>query len=612
MGKQHDRRDFLKTAAAAAVSITAGGWLGCVSKTTRPNILWLTSEDNGPFLGCYGELNADTPRLDRLAAEGIRYTHAFANAPVCAPARNSIITGMYACSLGTQHMRSTRPVPAKIQFFPQPLREAGYYCTNNVKEDYNVEEKPEGVWDESSRNATYKNRKPGQPFFAVFNHTVSHESSLHTTTAVQHDPEKIRLPAYHPDDPVIRHDWAQYYDRITELDRQIGEKLDELEDEGLLEETIIFYYSDHGGVLPRSKRFLYDSGIHVPMIIRIPEKYRHLAPAAPGTASERLVSFVDLAPTVLSLAGVPIPKHMQGNAFLGRSRTKSPEYIYAFRDRMDERYDLMRAVRDHRYKYIRNYMPHLIYGQHLEYLWRMPATRRWEILYNQGKCNEEQRRFWEPKPAEELYDTWNDPDEVHNLVQDPANHVTLIRLRGALDQWLLEIQDTGFMTEGEMITRSRGKPVYTMIRERDGYDVARCKGAAEIASSGHGNLAELKTLMKDEDPVVRYWGVTGCLVLGKSAGSLIPEIEHLLDDRSPDVQIASAEYAARTGNTGKPLQILEKLLDHENEAVRLRAANVIDYLDEIARPLLPVIQKKCTDSSQDVQKVMRKTVADLT
>jgi N-sulfoglucosamine sulfohydrolase len=611
MGNQHDRRDFLKTAAVAAASITTGGWLGCVSKTTRPNILWLTSEDNGPFLGCYGDPNAITPNLDRLAAQGIRYTHAFANAPVCAPARNSIITGMYACSLGTQHMRSMRPVPAKIPFFPQLLRDAGYYCTNNVKEDYNVEKKPEGVWDESSRSATYKNRKPGQPFFAVFNHTVSHESSLHTTTDVQHDPEKIRLPAYHPDDPVIRHDWAQYYDRITELDRQIGEKLDELEDEGLLEETIIFYYSDHGGILPRSKRFLYDSGIHVPMIVRIPEKYRHLASAAPGAASDRLVSFVDLAPTVLSLAGIPIPKHIQGNAFLGRNRTKNPEYIYAFRDRMDERYDLMRAVRDHRFKYIRNYMPHLIYGQHLEYLWRMPATRRWEILYNQGKCNEEQRRFWEPKPAEELYDIRNDPDEVHNLVQDPASHATLIRLRDALDQWLLEIQDTGFMPEGEMITRSRGNPVYTMIRERDSYDVARCKRAAEIASSGQGNLAELKTLMKDEDPAVRYWGVIGCLVLGKSAGSLMPEIEHLLDDGSPDVQIAAAERAARTGNIEKPLQVLEKLLGHENEAVRLRAANVIDDLNEIARPLLPVIQKMCTDSNQDVQKVMTKAKADL-
>jgi N-sulfoglucosamine sulfohydrolase len=608
-----NRRDFLKSAGAVTAAFTSAGWLRCSSPHERPNILWLTSEDNGPFLGCYGDQNADTPRLDRLAAEGIRYTQAFANAPVCAPARNTIITGMYACSLGTQHMRSTRPVPVTVPFFPQLLREAGYYCTNNVKEDYNVEKKPEGVWDESSRSATYKNRRPGQPFFAVFNHTVSHESSLHTTTDVQHDPEKMRLPAYHPDDPVIRHDWAQYYDRITELDRQIGEKLDELEDEGLLEETIIFYYSDHGGVLPRSKRFLYDSGIHVPMIVRIPEKYRHLASAAPGTASDRLVSFVDLAPTVLSLAGVPIPKHMQGNAFLGRNRTKNPEYIYAFRDRMDERYDLMRAVRDHRYKYIRNYMPHLIYGQHLEYLWRMPATRRWEILYNQGKCSEEQRRFWEPKPAEELYDTRNDPDEVHNLVQDPACHATLIHLRGALDQWLLEIQDTGFMPEGEMISASEGTTVYEMVRETDYYDIKTGRQAAETASLGDpDNLDRLKQMMHDSNPVVRYWGVMGCLILGKSAMPALSEIRGLMKDTSPDVQIMAASAIARYEEPDEALRTLNRLLNHDNESIRLRAANVIDGLDEIAELLMPVILQKMSDPSQDVQKVMQKAAADLT
>jgi N-sulfoglucosamine sulfohydrolase len=611
MKNPQNRRDFLKAAGAVTAAVTSAGWMGCSSQRERPNILWLTSEDNGPFLGCYGELNADTPRLDRLSAEGIRYTHAFANAPVCAPARNSIITGMYACSLGTQHMRSMRPVPAKIQFFPQLLREAGYYCTNNVKEDYNVEEKPEGVWDESSRNATYKNRKLGQPFFAVFNHTVSHESSLHTTTDVQHDPEKIRLPAYHPDDPVIRHDWAQYYDRITELDRQIGEKLDELEDEGLLEETIIFYYSDHGGVLPRSKRFLYDSGIHVPMIIRIPEKYRHLAPVAPGTASERLVSFVDLAPTVLSLAGVPIPKHMQGNAFLGGNRTKNPEYIYAFRDRMDERYDLMRAVRDHRYKYIRNYMPHLIYGQHLEYLWRMPATRRWETLYNQGRCNPAQRIFWQTKPAEELYDTQNDPDEVHNLVSDPAYQDIRSRLQTALNLWLEKIQDTGFMPEGEMISASQGTTVYEMVRETDYYNTMTGRQAAETASGDPYNLQRLMQMIRDSNPIVRYWGTLGCLILGKSAMPVLPEIRELLNDPSPDVQIMAASIIARYGSP-EALQILARLLNHDSEAVRLRAANIIDDLNEIARPLFPVIQQKMSDPSQDVQKVMRKTVADLT
>ena len=612
MKNLQNRRDFLKAAGAITAAVTASGWQGCSAHHKQPNILWLTSEDNGPFLGCYGDQNAVTPNLDHLAAGGIRYTQAFANAPVCAPARNTIITGMYACSLGTQHMRSTRPVPGSVLFFPQLLREAGYYCTNNVKEDYNVEKKPDGVWDESSRSATYKNRRPGQPFFAVFNHTVSHESSLHTSTDVQHDPEKMRLPAYHPDDPVIRHDWAQYYDRVTELDRQIGEKLNELQNEGLMDETIIFYYSDHGGVLTRSKRFLYDSGIHVPLIVRFPEKYRHLAPGGPGTTSDRLVSFVDLAPTVLSLAGIPIPNYMQGNAFLGRNRTNSPEYIYAFRDRMDERYDLMRSVRDHRYKYIRNYMPHLIYGQHLEYLWRMPATRRWEALYHQGKCSPAQSVFWQKKPAEELYDTLNDPDEVHNLASDPACQEIRYRLRAALNEWLQKIQDTGFMPEGEMISASKGSTVYEMVRETDTYDCKAVREAAETASLGDpDNLAKLKRMMTDSRPAIRYWGTMGCLILGKTAISALPEIRGLMNDPSPDVQIMAASTIARYQESHEALQILAGFLNHENEAVRLRAANVIDGLDEIARPLLPVIEQKMSDSSEDVRKVMQKTAADL-
>ncbi|MFC1570087.1 sulfatase-like hydrolase/transferase [bacterium] len=611
MSKKLKRRDFIKTTSAGAAGLVMSNIIGCNTQSERPNILWLTSEDNGPFLGCYGDSNAHTPNLDQLASEGILFTQAFANAPVCAPARNTIITGMYASSLGTQHMRSQRSVPNSISFFPQLLRQAGYYCTNNAKEDYNVEQKPEDVWDESSRQATYKNRQPGQPFFAVFNHTVCHESSLHQTTDVQHDPDQMRLPEYHPDDPIIRHDWAQYYDRVTEMDRQVGEKLKELEAEGLLENTIIFYYADHGGVPTRSKRFLYDSGIHVPMIVRFPKKYQHLAPSSPGTHSDHLVSFVDLAPTILSLTDIPMPSHMQGNAFLGRQRSKPQDYIYCFRDRMDERYDLMRSVRDHQFKYIHNYMPHFIYGQHLEYLWRMPTTRQWESLYKQGKCNGTQRYFWETKPVEELYDTVNDPDEVNNLAEVSKYQETLIRMRQALDDWLEDIQDTGFMPEGEMIKRAEGTSVYEMIRKTKKYDFIKSKQAAETASLGKvENLSILKKNIHDDDPVIRYWGVVGCLILGELAKSTLPDLEMVLDDSCPDVQIVTAEFMARFGDPKKALSVLKTLMNHDIEAVRLRAANTIDYLDEIANPLIPQMREKISDASEDVRKVMAKALAD--
>lgn len=281
--------------------------------TDRPNILWIVSEDNSPFIGAYGDSFATTPNIDHFATQSVRYTHAFATAPVCAPSRSTLITGLYPSSLGTLHMRSNYPLPAIVKFFPRYLREAGYYTSNNAKKDYNTIDQPE-AWDESSQKATYKNRKSGQPFFSVFNIGISHESQLHNSIPnadLKHDPEKVLIPPYHPRTPEMKHDWAQYYDRIQEMDEQVGAILKELEASGLSDNTIVFYYSDHGGVLGRSKRFMYESGLHVPLIIRFPEKYSHLASGKPGSSNARIVSFVDFAPAMLSLANIDPPVHMQ-------------------------------------------------------------------------------------------------------------------------------------------------------------------------------------------------------------------------------------------------------------------------------------------------------------
>ncbi|MCL5745543.1 MAG: sulfatase, partial [Acidobacteria bacterium] len=307
----------------------------------RPNILWITSEDNGPFLGCYGDAYARTPNLDRLAAEGILYKNCYAAYPVCAPARSTLITGVWSNSLGTQQMRSIVPMPREVRMFPSLLREAGYYCTNNPKEDYNTET-PKGVWHESSIKATYRNRPSGAPFFHMVNIFTTHESSLFKPHRPIHDPARAMIPPYHPDTPIFRESWAQYYDQVTLMDEQAGAILRQFEEDGLAANTIVFYFSDNGGVLPRSKRFVYESGIHVPLIVRIPERLRHLAPFTPGTKTDQLTGYVDFAPTVLNLAGIPIPSYMQGQAFSGPRTPKPRDYIFAARDRMGSCPDMAR------------------------------------------------------------------------------------------------------------------------------------------------------------------------------------------------------------------------------------------------------------------------------
>ncbi|HPP54793.1 MAG TPA: sulfatase, partial [Thermoguttaceae bacterium] len=372
-----------------------------------------------------GDQYAQTPNLDRLAARGLRYRVCWSNAPVCAPARTTIITGVYPTSLGAEHMRSEVRMPDWMKMYPQFLRAEGYYCTNNSKEDYNLV-KPPGVWDQSSPKAHWKNRRPGQPFFAVFNLTITHESQIRNRPhTLQHDPAKAPVPPYHPDTPEVRHDWAQYYDRITQMDAQAGQILQELEEAGLADQTIIFFYSDHGSGMPRHKRWLYDDGLHTPLIVYFPEKFRHLAPKdyQAGGASDRLVSFVDLAPTLLSLVGRKPPDWMQGQAFMGPFAGPERKYLFGFRGRMDERYDMSRAVRTERYLYIRNYMPHRLQGEYVGYMFQTPTTVVWRKLFDEGKLRPEQAAFWQPKPPEELYDLQTDPHCIRNLADD-SNHAS--------------------------------------------------------------------------------------------------------------------------------------------------------------------------------------------
>lgn len=443
------RRQFIGTTAAALALSPA---LTCSQAKRPPNVLWVTCEDTSPDLGCYGDAYAVTPNLDKLAAQGCRYDLAFSHAPVCAPARSGIITGMYPTTIGSHHMRCHAVPEPFVRCFTEYLRAAGYYCTNNVKTDYNFPA-PLTAWDECSNKAHWRNRPDkSQPFFAVFNFTSTHESQCWPIDGkLAHDPAKAVLPPYYADTPVIRRNWARYYDQVTKMDGQVAGILKQLEDDGLAENTVVFFYSDHGRGLTRGKRWLYDSGIRVPLLIRWPGVIK------PGSTSDRLVCFVDFGPTVLSIAGIKPPDWMQGRPFLGEYEAPPREYVFAHRDRMDETYDIIRAVRDKRFKLIRNFEPHKPYAQRIDYMEKMPILQEMRRLHAEGKLTGAPALwFAERKPVEELYDCEADPHEVVNLAERPEHQETLKRLRKALEDWMKETKDLGLIPEAEL--KEKGIP----------------------------------------------------------------------------------------------------------------------------------------------------------
>jgi arylsulfatase A-like enzyme len=566
----------------------------------RPNILWLVSEDNTTLLGCYGDPVARTPAIDKLARDGVLFERCFSQ-PVCAPSRFTIITGTYSVSSGpANHMRADGGIPPWMKGFPTFLHQAGYHTSNRAKTDYNARINMKETWTESGRNAHYRNRSgPEQPFFSVFNHEITHESCLFPEQDVEFDftptdPADVRLPPYLPDTPEIRADWARYYDHLALLDQQIAAKLKGLEEDGLAENTIIFYYADNGGVLPRSKRFLHQSGTHVPLIMYFPPKWRHLAPAAPGSRLNQPVSFVDFAPTVLSLAGVAVPDYMPGRPFAGPKRAAN-QFVFCTRDRMDERYDMMRSVMDSRWLYIRNYRPDLRYVQPLEYPFKARGYQSWAKMAREGKLTPLTARFWGKKPSEELYDMNADPHNVKNVVADPACSEVLKRMRKALRDHTLEIVDNGFLPEGSVLQG------YEPSRKPGAFPLARVVDMANLASDRDpANLPRFISALDDPSEPVRWWAAQGCAILGDKAASAEPALRERLQDSSGAVQVAAAEALARFGRHDLALPVLERWLrDTNNPSFGLQAANVLDRLRENARSSLPVMTARLTALSSE-------------
>ena len=546
----------------------------------RPNILWITTEDNAShWLGCYGNEDAQTPNLDAFSNRSTRFTAAYSNAPVCAVARATILMGRYSPSMGTQHMRSRHAIPSNLKTYVHHLRKAGYYCSNASKTDYNFEGNDRNYWDDCSRKAHYKNRPDDSPFFSIFNLTTCHESSLfpskfNKTRAAgivpkktRLNPSKLNLPGHLPDLPEVRRDVARYHDIMTATDKQIGNILAQLKKAGLAENTIIFYYGDHGGPTPRGKRYLHDSGVRIPMIVHVPEKWKALSPFPAGKPSAEIVAFVDLAPTLLSLVGLDNDANMQGRPFLGKNRTepKENDYAFLFADRFDEIYGLRRGLTDGRHKYVRHFTPHVWAAPYSFYQFQMPSWPAWQKAWKDGKLTGVQASIWEnDQPTEEFYDTKNDPSEIKNLASDPAHANRIAEMRKALRKQMIAIRDTAVVPEPLFKSVSGDKAIATAVSAKD-FPFEQLLDLAFLASSRvEKNLPVLQKAASSKDPVIRYWGLSGLVTLGEKAAPAKDILTKALTDSETINRAQAAHALYRIGSKDLSLKTLIDGLNDES------------------------------------------------
>ena len=581
-----------------------------------PNILWITAEDMSPYLGCYGDEFSTTPHLDRFAKESVRYTRAFAAAPVCSPSRACLITGVTTVSLGAHQMRSAFPIPDRVKAFPSYLRGAGYFTSNNVKTDYNngaTQRLIAEAWNESSGEAHWRSgqRRKGQAFFSVFNDMTTHQSRTtvwphevfkrevqsHLSEEEIHDPGKVPLPPYYPDTPLIRKEWARMYDCVTVMDKNTGRLLKELKEDGHADNTIVFFYSDHGTGMPRGKRMLYDSGMRVALMVRFPRCYQHLAPSPPGTVNEELVSFVDFPATVLNLAELGKKDYMQGRRFLGRNCDPESDYVYGCRDRVDEVFECARSLRSRKYLYIRNYHPHLSHNQPSVFsdlgVTRQEITRLAEEAPQ--TLNKAQMDYAGPgKPAEAFYDCDSDPHNLVNLlegVMTVEQQDALRAHRRAYESERLRLRDPGAIPEDEMWSwvRDEGKPLYDILRGKSDHqpDLAKAWSAADLV--GRSDFQTALKLLQSDDPIERYWAI---LALRAGGYENRERLVDYLEDISASVRIEAADWLAREGSSRKAaLECLIRELAHEDWWVALRACRAIELLGKDARVALPSMRK---------------------
>jgi arylsulfatase A-like enzyme len=545
----------------------------------KPNFVWILSEDNSKhYLRLFDESGAPAPNIEKLAAEGLVFEHAFCNSPVCSVARTTLATGLYAPRVATQYHRKTKPatLPEGWRMFPACLRDAGYYTTNNAKKDYNAVE-GDGVWDASSGKASWRDRPSKEtPFFHMQSYAASHESSLHFSekewrlSAPATDPRGIELAPYHPDTELFRYTYARYHDRIGAVDEFVGKMVAQLEEDGLLEDTFLFYFGDNGGVLPRSKGYIYEGGLHVPLVVRIPANWRHLVDMPRGSRVQGFVSFADFGPTLLHLAGVPVPDHMDGRPFLGEGITLAEldrrDEAFGYADRFDEKYDLCRSLRKGRHKYIRHYQAFYPDALQNNYRYKMLAYQQWRKMDQEGKLNAVERQFFEPKPVEALYDVEADPHEVHNLAGDPACAKTLLDLRQRLRQRAKGLPDLSFFPESYLVEHALGNPV--AFGREHAREIARLVDVADLSLLPFAEAKPaLEKALASSSSWERYWALIACSCFGEEAKALVPAAKERLGDSEPLVRVRAAEFLAVVG-AADPRPTLYDVLNTTEDPVK--------------------------------------------
>ncbi|WP_236974289.1 sulfatase family protein [Membranihabitans maritimus] len=548
--------------------------IGCKEATdtyVRPNIVWITSEDNSKhYMSLFDENGVETPNIEALAKQGIKFNHAFSNAPVCSVARSTIITGCYAPRIGAQFHRKMKkvPMPGSVKMFPEYLREAGYYTTNNSKEDYNLE-KSESVWDESSKKATWRNRGNDQPFFHVFNITTTHESSLHFSREEMsnYNPRtemhSFDIEPGHPETDLFRYTNAYYRDKIIEMDHQVGEVVDELQKDGLMENTIIFYYGDHGGVLPGSKGYLRETGLHVPMVVFVPEKYREVLGVEAGGSIDGFVSFIDLGPTVLNLAGIEVPEGMDGKPFLGANIRKQDvdqrNTVFGYADRMDEKYDMVRTVRKGKYKYMRSFQPFNFDALMNNYRYKQLGYQEWDELHREGKLNPVQEVFFKSRAPELLFDVEEDPYETVNLAGRPEFEETLEELREELNRWMGSMPDLSLYPEHLLIRDAFDNPVE--FGQDNNSVINSYLEIANYACLDFDTVRDgIDEALHSKDPWKRYWALTVCSSFGERAFEFENEVRKISNE-DPEAlnRVRAAEYLGLNG-LRNPVPVMTRAL----------------------------------------------------
>jgi arylsulfatase A-like enzyme len=547
-----------------------------VRAADRPNFVWLISEDNSThYLKLFDEHGAETPEIAKLARHGLIFEHAFSNSPVCSVARTTLITSCYAPRIGAQYHRRTVtvPMPDGLRMFPAYLRDAGYYTTNNSKKDYNARE-GKGVWDESSRTANWQKRASDQPFFHKQSFTTTHESSLHFSRKVMEseatttDPATVFVAPYHPDTPIFRYTNARYHDRIRAVDAQIGRVVDQLEQDGLLEDTFVFYFGDHGGVLPRGKGYAYESGLHVPLVVRVPKKWKHLVDRQLGSRVKGFVSFIDFGPTLLQLAGLDVPSGVDGRPFLGAGLTAQEvdqrDEAFGYADRFDEKYDLVRTLRKGRYEYIRSYQPFNFDGLQNNYRYRMLAFAEWRDLYQAGKLNATQRQFFERRAPEALYDIEIDPHETNNLASDPDYLSVLTDLRKRLAERVKSLPDLSLYPENYLVDQAFENP--TDFGKLHKGEIARLVDVADLCLKPFAKARPgIELALRAEDPWHRYWGLIACSTFAEQASAFVAPAKRLAqNDANLLVRTRAAEFLGLVGAVDPRPVILEALSQSES------------------------------------------------